>query len=484
MLKLYNTLTRKKEIFRPLVKGKVGLYTCGPTVYHYAHIGNLRTYIFEDILERALTRNGYEVKRVMNVTDVGHLTSDADLGEDKLEKGAKREKKSPWDTAKFYTKAFLADLKKLNIKKPECVAPATKYVSEQIGLIERLFARGYAYETPQAVYFDISKFANYGKLSNTNYANRKARMNTSGRHGRAEVVEDPKKRHREDFALWFKRVERFKHHIMHWSSPWGLGFPGWHIECSAISSALLGQPFDIHTGGVDHIAVHHTNEIAQSEGAYGKPLARYWMHGEFLNMSGGKMAKSSGAFVTLADMEKKRFDPLAYRYFVLGAHYRTPLTFTWTALHGAANALEKLKRIVATLKATPQINANKKTRTSTDKIYRSYMKRFNEAIADDLNTPRALAALWSAANDAKLTSKEKLALLLSYDEVLGFGFKEVRKSAPVPPSILKLVEERELYRRNKQFDKADTLRARVDGLGYTIADAPSGPEVRKENSKS
>lgn len=511
-MKLYNTLTRHKEIFKPLKKGRVGLYTCGPTVYHYAHIGNLRTYVFEDVLLRALARNGYAATRVMNVTDVGHLTSDGDLGEDKLEKGAARERKSPWDIAKFYTKAFLKDLKFLNIKKPEHLAPATKFVPEQIALIEQLFKRGYAYETEQAVYFDVSKFAHYGKLARANKSdktymssrsNRTDRTNKSDRRrGRVEVVEDLEKRHPQDFALWFKRVGRFKHHIMHWASPWGLGFPGWHIECSAISSALLGQPFDIHTGGVDHVSVHHTNEIAQSEGALGKPLARYWMHAEFLTMNKGKMAKSAGTFVTLADLAAKGFDPLAYRYFCLSAHYRKPLAFSWGALAGASGALARLRLEIASLKGGPNRTERAykpnppspklpptlkfwrtgRRASKTNRTYGFYLKRFNEAIADDLNTPRALAVLWKTAQDAVLAPKEKLSLLLSYDEVLGLGLAEIKikKFTPIPAAVLKFVEERELYRRSKQFNKADALRAKIQALGYEVEDTASGPEVRKK----
>lgn len=483
-MRLYNTLTRKKEVFRPLKKGHVGLYTCGPTVYHYAHIGNLRTYVFEDILLRALARNGYAVTRVMNITDVGHLTSNADLGEDKLEKGAARERKSPWDIAKFYTKAFLKDLKFLNIKKPEHLAPATKFVPEQIALIEQLFKRGYAYETEQAVYFDVSKFANYGKLARTNKSDKTRMPNGSNRldarRGRAEVVEDPAKRNLQDFALWFKRVGRFKHHIMHWASPWGLGFPGWHIECSAISSALLGQPFDIHTGGVDHVSVHHTNEIAQSEGALKKPLARYWMHAEFLTMNRGKMAKSAGTFVTLADLVAKGFDPLAYRYFCLSAHYRKPLAFSWEALAGASGALARLRLEITSLRG----GLNRTERTyKLNKTYGTYRKKFDEAIADDLNTPRALAVLWKTAQDTALAPKEKLSLLLSYDEVLGLGLAEIKikKFAPIPAAVLKFVEERELYRRSKQFNKADALRAKIQALGYGVDDTPQGPSVQRKS---
>ncbi len=464
-MRIFNTLTRKKEIFRPLKKGRVGLYTCGPTVYNYAHIGNLRTYIFEDVLERALEHEGYAVRRVMNVTDVGHLTSDADAGEDKLEKGAKREKKSPWDIAKFYTKAFIADLGHLNIKKPDVLAPATKFIPEQIKLIEQLFSRGYAYETPRAIYFDVSKFKGYMRLSRQKLAEKSVRART-------EVVEDPQKRNPHDFALWFKRVGRFKNHIMHWASPWGVGFPGWHVECSAISSALLGQPFDIHTGGIDHIAVHHTNEMAQSEGAYGRPLAKYWMHGEFLLMGKGKMAKSGSSFITLADIVKKGFDPLAYRLFVLGAHYRTPLTFSYEALHAAENALAKMRRTVSMLKSE-KIN---KTRTpnSSSKIY---MRKFSEALADDLNTPKALAVLWNVLDDMALSPHDKLSLVLSFDKVVALGLKDIKKLPPAPLTVQKLAAERELYRRHKQFAQADALRVKIGALGYSVEDTPEGPVV-------
>ena len=316
MLKLYNTLTCKKEIFKPLRKDRVGLYTCGPTVYNYAHIGNLRTYVFEDILRRTLEYAGFKVRHVMNITDVGHLVSDADEGEDKLEKGARREGKSVWDITKFYTDAFLKDIEKLNIKKANYILPATKYIKEQIKIIEVLFKKGYAYETPQAVYFNVSKFKNYTKLSR-----QKLSQKITG--AREEVVVDTQKRNPYDFALWFKVVGRFEHHTMRWPSPWGIGFPGWHIECSAISSSKLGQPFDIHTGAVDHINVHHTNEIAQSEVAFGKPLAKIWMHGEFLLIDSSKMAKSRDNFFTLETTINKGFTPLAFRYLVLNAHYRS-----------------------------------------------------------------------------------------------------------------------------------------------------------------
>ena len=306
---LHNQLTKKKEPFKPIKKGGVGLYTCGPTVYNFAHIGNLRTYIFEDVLRRVLEYNGFKIKHVMNITDVGHLTSDADTGEDKLEKMAKIEKKSVWDIAGFYTKQFLKDINLLNVKKADILSPATKNIEEQITIIKRLFKNRFVYETRSAVYFDVSKFKNYTKLSR-----QKLSEKISG--AREEVVVDVEKKNPQDFVLWFKLAGRFEHHIMRWDSPWGKGFPGWHIECSAISRKYLGQPFDIHTGGVDHINIHHTNEIAQSEGAYGKPLANFWVHGEFLLIDGARMGKSEGNFITLKKLIEKGYEPPAFRYLV------------------------------------------------------------------------------------------------------------------------------------------------------------------------
>jgi cysteinyl-tRNA synthetase len=458
-VKLYNTLTRRKETFKPLRKKTVGLYTCGPTVYNYAHLGNLRTYLFEDILERTLVRNGYRVKRAMNITDV----------EDKMERGAMREGKTVWDTARFYTKAFFHDAKELNIRKPRHIAAATKFIKEQIALIQRLFKRGYAYETPKAVYFDVSKFKNYTKLS-------RQKLSDKATGARKEVIKDPEKRNPQDFALWFKLVGRFENHIMRWPSPWGDGFPGWHIECSAISSHFLGQPFDIHAGGVDHISVHHTNEIAQSEGAYGKPLARFWMHGEFLIINEARMGKSRENFITLATVKQKGFSPLAYRYLVLGTHYRKKLNFAWETLRAAQNALERLHAAVSELKRTRTEVRGTKNKGGMKK----YAARFSAALNDDLNTPKALAILWETVGDRMLSPREKLALLTHYDEVLGLGLKGVKKRAAVPASIMALARERELYRTRKQFTQADALRAKIHELGYRVEDTAFGPKVRKQ----
>jgi len=425
MLKLYNTLTRKKQVFRPIDKkafrpgsgqaprqssGQVGLYTCGPTVYDFAHIGNLRTYIFEDILRRTLEYNGYKVKHIMNITDVGHLTSDADLGEDKIEKASRRERKSVHQLAKFYTQSFLKDIKKLNIKKAYKLAPATSYIKEQINLISRLFKKGYAYETSQAVYFDVSKFKNYTKLS-------KQKLSQKITAVREEVVADPEKRNPYDFALWFKTVGRFKNHTMRWPAPWGLGFPGWHLECSAISSAELGQPFDIHTGGVDHINVHHSNEIAQSEAAFGKPLARFWLHGEFLLVDQSKMAKSESNFLTLETVIEKGFNPLAFRYLILTAHYRSKLNFSWKSLQAGQNALDNLYNEMTRINADKkQIYADKKSALISQNRHKSaYEKDFSVAINDDLNMPKVIALIWQIIKDTRLSDKTKKQLLFKFD---------------------------------------------------------------------
>ncbi len=464
---LYNTLHRRKEVFKPLHKGQVGLYTCGPTVYNYAHIGNLRTYIFEDILRRTLEYDGRRVRQVMNITDVGHLTSDADAGEDKLESVARKGKKSVWDIAKFYTEAFSADIKRLNIKKPNILSPATKNIREQIVLIQRLFKKGYAYETAQAIYFDVSKFKNYTELS-------RQKLGEKIIGARDEVVVDPEKRNPHDFALWFKLVGRFENHIMRWKSPWGYGFPGWHIECSAISTKYLGQPFDIHTGGVDHINVHHTNEIAQSEGAYGKSLARFWMHGEFLLINEAKMAKSTGNFYTLATLIEKNFDPLAFRYLVLGTHYRKKLNFTWDSLRSAQTALENSHKIIAGF----SYHAGYKFDKDMLKRRNLYELKFKEAINNDLNTPKALKVLWDALKDSVLDPALKKKLVLGFDQVLGLGFKKTKSvGITVPQNVVKLVESREKLRSLQQFIQADALRKKIESLGYRIEDAEGGPRV-------
>ena len=472
-IKLYNTLTRKKEIFRPIHKNWVGLYTCGPTVYNYAHIGNLRTYIFEDVLRRTLEYAGYKIKHVMNITDVGHLTSDADEGEDKLEKEARQEKKSVWDIAEFYTGAFLNDISRLNIKRAGVLAPATKNIKQQITLIKKLFQKGFAYETTQAVYFDVSKFKTYTKLS-------RQRIDEKITAARAEVIQDPKKKNPPDFALWFKRIGKFKNHALHWSSPWGDGFPGWHIECSAISTKYLGQPFDIHTGGVDHISVHHTNEIAQSEGAFGKPLVKYWMHGEFLLLDQARMGKSVGNFITLNTLVEKGFNPFAFRYLALGAHYRSKLNFTWESLEAAKCSLERLYDF------TKKIRSERLSRLNPGNHYRSsasIVKAFRGAVLDDLNTSKTLSVVWDLIhaynkNPARYRTQEVLRMLYEFDKVLGLGLKNI-KSEKIPANILKLGKEREAFRQAKKWQEADDLRKKITEAGYEIKDLPHGPQIKK-----
>ena len=463
-IKFYNTLTRKKENFKPLKKNLVGLYTCGPTVYNYAHIGNLRTYIFEDVLQRTLEYDGYKVKRVMNITDVGHLTSDADTGEDKIEKEAKKEKKSVWEIAKFYTDVFLSDIKELNVIKPKIIVPATRTVGNQIKIIKTLISKKYAYETSKAVYFNVSRFKNYNKLSRQPLREKLVAA-------RKEVVKDREKKHPADFVLWFKLTGRYKNHIMRWPSPWGLGFPGWHIECSAISTKYLGQPFDIHTGGVDHIGTHHTNEIAQSEAAFGKPLAKFWLHSEFLLINESKMAKSEGNFITLDTLKKHGFEPLAFRYLVLTAHYRSKLNFTWKSLTSAQNALDKLRKITTNLK----IETQKKSNVGMLKKY--FAEKFKKYVNDDLEMPRALALLWNIVKSEKLDAKTKYNLIIDFDKVFGLNLGKI-KIEKTPPPVLKLVKEREKYRQENDFKKADELRKKIKSLGWLIEDTTNGPKIK------
>ncbi|HEY4498100.1 MAG TPA: cysteine--tRNA ligase [Candidatus Paceibacterota bacterium] len=462
MVRFYNTLSRKKETFRPILKKTVRLYTCGPTVYYFAHIGNLRTYIFEDILRRTLEYNGYRVKHVMNITDVGHLTGDRDMGEDKLEKEAKKERKSAWDLARFYTKSFFSDTKKLNILPPHHLARATDYIKEQIKLVQVLEKKGYTYRTSDGIYFDTSKLKDYGKL---------AKQNLKELKEGARVEKNPEKRNPTDFALW-KFAKPGEKRQMEWNSPWGKhSFPGWHIECSAISTQILGQPFDIHTGGVDHIPIHHTNEIAQSEAAYGKPLAHFWLHGEFLVLDKTRMGKSEGNIITLPKLIDKEYDPLSYRYLVLNAHYRSKLKFTWKALEAAENGLANLHREIAHL----IFLQDEKARGETN-LKKKYEKDFLEAINNDLDMPRALVVLQRLLQ-SRLSPKIKIELVFKFDKVLGLDLLRARDLLKLPPQVKKIVKEREKERTHKQFVQADRLRKRVEALGYTIEDTPQGPFV-------
>lgn len=471
-LRLYNTLTRQKEEFQPIEPGKVRMYSCGLTVYNYAHIGNLRTYIFSDILRRTLEYEGYEVIHVMNVTDVGHLTSDADEGEDKLEKGAREVGKSVWEIARFYEEAFWKDLDLLNIEKPKIICRATEHIPDMIALIQRLIERGHAYETDQAVYFDISTFPKY-----TEFTRQPLEQKVVG--AREEVQEDPGKKHPADFALWFKAVGRFKNHIMRWDSPWGVGFPGWHIECSAMAMKYLGETLDIHTGGEDHIWVHHPNEIAQSEAATGKQFVRFWMHGTFLivgDRSGSgeekRMGKSEGNFIRLQTLIDKGYDPLAYRYACLMAHYRQKLRFTWESMDAAAAGYASLKEFAARAK---QIGGEEPPWVD------EYRRRFRAAIEDDLNMPQAMAAVSEMIREAE-TRKEYgvLDALYDFDRVLGLRLRESAEAATeIDPGIQALIKEREQARKAKDWARADQIRNQLAEQGIILEDTPSGTLWRR-----
>lgn len=461
-LKIFNSLNHCLEEFKPIKNKTAGLYTCGPTVYNYAHIGNLRTYVFEDILKRVLRVNDYKVKHVMNITDVGHLTSDADVGEDKMEKGSRREGKTAWEIAKFYITAFEQDISDLNIIPPDIWCRATEHIKEQIELIEKLEKKGFTYQTTDGIYFDTSKFPDYGKMANLKNQEIKA-------GARVDLGE---KKNPTDFALW-KFSPTNEKRQMEWESPWGTGFPGWHIECSAMSVKYLGQPFDIHCGGIDHIPVHHINEIAQSEAANGKPLANYWLHGEFLITGKEKMAKSGDNFLTLAAIKEKNINPLAYRYFLLQAHYRKQLNFSWEALQAAASGYERLKQTVANL----AIKDTEETK-NTEKYY----DQFKEYINDDLNAPQALALTWKMLNDKILTATEKLWLIKKFDEVFGLELNAAINISALPMEITDIAAERDAARSQKNWAKSDELRKVLEDMGYKVEDTAAGTKVNKNHN--
>jgi cysteinyl-tRNA synthetase len=460
MLKLYNTLTRKKEEFVPLKKGTVKMYSCGPTVYNYAHIGNMRAYIFMDTLRKVLKYNGYKVKHVMNITDVGHLVSDADEGEDKMAKTARIENRSVYEIAKEYTDAFMKDIKALNIDTPEHIAKATEHIREMEIYVNDIVKNGYAYETSKGVYFDTSKLPNYGKmLSNSNIDDLKAG---------ARVEVDTEKRNPQDFALWIKAP---KEHIMKWNSKWGLCYPGWHIECSAMSRKYLGDKFDIHTGGVDHIPIHHENEIAQSIGATGHNLANYWMHVEFLLIDGGKMSKSLGNVYTLNDLKAKGIDALSYRYFTYSSHYRNKLNFTWDAIKSAKNSLNKLRDMIALHKGV-----NKKIDKN---IISKYEEQFLDAINDDMNMPVAISIVWEIAKE-KEKSNDFYELIKKFDSVLSLDLdKNDKGDINIPEDIKLILNERKDARKNKNFAKSDELRDKLKELGYIVKDTKDGQIIEK-----
>ena len=468
-VQLYNTLTRTKEEFKPLEGNTVRMYSCGPTVYSFAHIGNFRAYVFMDTLRRVLQYNGYNLKHVMNITDVGHLESDADEGEDKMEKAARKENKDPYEIANFYTHKFFIDMARLNIEKPEIIAKATEHIQEMLEFVQGLIKNGYAYETSKGIYFDISKLDKYPVLSN-----RKLDEQIAG----ARVDIDTEKRNPYDFALWIKAPEN---HIMKWESPWGLSYPGWHLECSTMGRRFLGEEFDIHTGGVDHIPTHHENEIAQSKGATGKIPAHVWMHCEYLQVDGGKMSKSLGNTYTISQLEEKSISPLAFKLFCFTAHYRNKLNFTFEGAYGAQKALERLyDSYIKNVNGVDDVDED---------IIKEYEERFLAYINDDMNMPGAMSVVWEIARNAKKSIKFA-DLLLKFDKVLGLDMKNAEnyllefkheESEELPEEIKALVEERKQARAEKNWVKSDEIRDRIISLGYSIKDTKDGIIVKKEN---
>ncbi|NQV88289.1 MAG: cysteine--tRNA ligase [Parcubacteria group bacterium] len=459
MLSLTNTFSGEKEEFKPLHLPKVTMYNCGPTVYDYAHLGNMRSYVLADILKRTLKYEGYEVEQIINITDVGHLVGDIETGKDKVEEKANKTKKTVKEITDFYTADFLEDLEKMNIDTVGTRFPkATDHIKEQIALIKTLEEKSFTYKISDGVYFDTSKFSNYGKLGN---------INLKGLEEGARVSINTEKKNGTDFALWkFSSVDDNRQ--QEWDSPWGVGFPGWHIECSAMSMKYLGETIDIHTGGIDHIPVHHNNEIAQSESATGKPFVRYWLHNAFINASGGaKMAKSEGNFLRLQSLLDKHIDPLAYRYWLLMAHYSTPMTFSFEAVEAAGKSLERLKNYVSEY-------ADKNGSLSSE-----YVKNLKDFIEDDLDTPRIIALAWELVKDDNISGVDKKETLLEFDKILGLDLKSANKKVPVvvPSKVQKLVEEREIARKEKDWDKADELRQKISELGYEVKDTDNGSEI-------
>jgi len=450
---LHNTLTDKTQEFTSIIPGVVTMYNCGPTVYNYAHIGNLRAYVFVDVLRRTLEYLGYEVKQVMNITDVGHLSSDADSGEDKMTGALKREGKplsleAMKELGEFYTQAFLGDLEKLNIKRPETLVKASDHIPDDIEFIKKLEVNGFIYKISDGVYFDVGKLSDYGRLGGLNQEQTESR-----------VRPNPEKRDYRDFTLW-----KFNENLG-WESPWGKGFPGWHIECSAMSNKYLGQPFDIHTGGIDHIPVHHNNEIAQGEAAFDKIPAKIWLHNAYLTIGGGKMAKSSGDFMTLSTLERAGFSPLVARFWLLGARYSTPIVYPTDGPIGAKDAYEKIR------------NAFLLLGTETGKKIEGYQEKFKQALENDLNTPVAISTLWEVLNDSGQSAPDKRATLLDFDRVLGLGLADL-KVKRIPVEIMTLVNERELARKKEDWNLSDNLREQIKAKGFEVKDTEDGPVIR------
>lgn len=466
---LYNTMNRCVEEFVPLDDQQVGLYSCGPTVYNYAHIGNLRTFLFEDLLKRVLQLSGFSVNHVMNITDVGHLTGDGDDGEDKLEHMANKTNRTVWEIASFYTDAFFQDYDDLNMIRPTTVCKATDHVQQMIDLIKRLEEGGHTYISGGNVYFSIDSIPDYGKLARLDLDSLRTAV-------RDDVEADDNKRNSKDFVLWFTNSKHGEQAMM-WPSPWGKGFPGWHIECSAMSMHYLGESFDIHCGGIDAIPVHHTNEIAQSEAATGKSWVKYWLHGEFLLDETGKMSKSKGEFLTLSLLKSKGFDPMDYRYFCLGGHYRSQLKFNFDSLSTARTARTNVYDRVQNL-----LKDGAKQVTLASEHALSYQRAFMEHIQNDLNTPRALADLWGVLKDDRLSSDEKYSLVLLFDQVFGLRLSSITapEKETFPPEAEDLLLKRVQAKKEKNWALADSLRSELDAMGYLVKDTPSGSSLGKK----
>lgn len=467
MLKIFNSLSRELEEFVPINEGEVRMYACGPTVYDYAHIGHGRKYVNDDVLRRALdVVEKYNVTHVQNVTDVGHMVSDADEGEDKMEKGARKSGKTVWEVAQYFTDSFYSSMDLLNILRPTIVCKATEHIEDQIKLIEKIMENGFAYDTPEAVYFDISKFSDYGRLFSQNLEDKQVGV-------REEVDAGQYKRNPADFVLWFKSVGKYADHIMHWQSPWGDGFPGWHIECSAMSMKYLGEQIDIHTGGEDHISIHHPNEIAQSEAATGKkPFVKYWFHSVFLMVDGRKMSKSLGNYYRVEDIVEKGYSPMVLRYLYLTTHYRKTMNFTFEGLDAAKVAYEKLNNQVANI-----VNNSEEEEIREDGLV--FYNAFINSIEEDLNTPKALAVIWDLMK-SEISNGVKKSLLKNFDEVLGLNLGTItEKEIVIPEEINKLLVSRELARKDVNWEEADRIRAEIEMLGYNVIDVDGKQKVEK-----
>jgi len=466
MLKIYNTLSKKIEIFRPLKERKVSLYTCGPTVYDYDHLGHAWNYTTADILRRVLEYNRYKVKHLMNITDVGHLTSDADTGEDKIEKSAREKKKTAWEVADYFTKIYLKNRKKMNMLEPHIISKATDHIPEMIELIKKIFKKNAAYKIDDGIYFEVKKFPSYGKLSGNTLKQLKAG---------ARIEINPQKRHPADFALW-KFTPLNQKRQMEWNSPWGKGFPGWHIECSAMSMKYLGTTIDIHTGGEDNIFPHHESEIAQSETANNKKFVRYWFHPRFLIVEGQKMSKSLKNFYTISDLENKGFSPLALRYLFLTSHYRSKLNFTWKSLAASQKALLSLHDFLIKIQLA-------KTPAKKTISLKRFRKHFLEMINKDLDVPKALAVLWKLIgennkNPNKFNPGDLYKLIIDWDKVFGLNLNKI-KPPKIPVKIKKLLRQREILRKEKKFNQADKVRKEIEKSGFIIEDTTQGPNVKK-----